>query len=271
MFEQPLRRDSLLSEDRIISGLFVRRTRLHGRTTRPAVLFVHGGSHGYWAFSTWLDIFARGGYDAYSMSLRNHEGSYRVNERDYLAMRINAYCEDVETVVSYIGSPVILVGHSMGGIVCQMVAENGHARALVLVASVGPCQLGNMRRRLRQDKVVLPGREAASQSFFYALSPDKQREYARRLVPESPGVMNHYGYEGVCIDRRRITCPLFVMTAECDRTSVPSAEALAGFYNAPFYCVPETGHDIMLEPAADKAADVILDWLASVGFSKAVR
>ncbi len=256
-------KDIFLSEDRFISGLYVRRTRPNDRIKRPVVLCVHGGGHGYWAFEKWLEIFARNGYDAYSISLRNHEGSYKVEGNTYLSMRADAYCEDVEIVLSNLSGPVTLVGHSMGGIICQMVAERTQLQALVLVASVGPGQTGVMRRRVRQDKTILPGPEAASQSYFHALPKEEQLQYARRLVPESPGVINHYGHEGILINKRRITCPVLVVTAEFDRTSVPTAEILAGFYSAPFYCVLGSGHDIMLEPTAGEAAEVIIHWLAS--------
>jgi len=76
------------------------------------------------------------------MSLRNHTGSYSVPEEKYLKLTVGDYAEDVLKVLNWIDRPAILIGHSMGGITVQKVAEQKNLRALILLASVGPGQLG---------------------------------------------------------------------------------------------------------------------------------
>ena len=52
------------------------------------------------------------------------------------------------------GGP-ITIGHSMGEIMIQKAAEQANLRALILLASVGPGQLGAIRDPLPADKTFI--------------------------------------------------------------------------------------------------------------------
>ena len=78
-----------------------------------------------------------------------------------MKLAVDDYAEDVLKVLNWIDQPVILIGHGMGGITVQKAAEQANLRALILLASVGPGQLGAIRDPLPLDKTFMFSRERA--------------------------------------------------------------------------------------------------------------
>jgi pimeloyl-ACP methyl ester carboxylesterase len=253
---------SIPEQEHNIGGLFVKEVGPPLPTSfSTPILMVHGVSHGWWAFQNWLNFFAVFGWSSFSMSLRNHEGSYTVPKKAYLRLSLENYVQDVLQVLRWIGLPAVLMGHSMGGIIAQLVAERVELRALVLVASVGPGQLGPTREPLPTDRPFMLTPQEARQVWFHRIAQEDFQEFYKRLVPESPSAMNDYSLGRIRIQRQRISCPILVVGAQHDRTVVHPFERIADFYGCESLLVPDAGHDMMLEPMALDAAVAINRWL----------
>lgn len=256
---------SLSERNHTIDGLFVKELSREGtELNRYPLLMIHGGSHGWWAFDGWLRFFAGAGWKSYSMSLRNHTDSYAVSKEEYLALTVRDYVDDVMRVIEQIEPHPVLIGHSMGGIIAQKAAEVAGIAALVLVSTVGPGQLGRMRGPVPVDRPVMLEMEDVKTLWFNRIADEELEAYYRRMVPESPSVINEYSSGKVLIDRRKIHCPVLVVGAQYDRTVVHNAKDVARFYDAPCITIPNSGHDVMLERVASEAADRIEKWLATL-------
>lgn len=251
--------------DYAVEGLFVKKiSRIEPTCLKTPILMVHGACHGWWAYHKWLPFYAAAGWNAYAMSLRNHTGSDSVPEEQYLNLAVDDYAADVLKVLNWIDQPAILIGHSMGGITVQKAAEQKNLRALVLLASVGPGQLGAIRDPLPPDKAFMFSPEQARKIWFYKIDNQSFNAIYKQLVPESVSVINNYSAGEVRIDPSKIRCPVLVIGAEHDKTVVHNFQSITNFYNGDRLLVPDAGHDFMLEPAAIDVAIRINHWLLSV-------
>lgn len=252
----------LLIREHVVDGLFVKEVRpaTPGGLATP-ILMVHGGLHGWWAWEPWLGFFATAGWPCFAMSLRNHTGSHAVPAEQFLRLTVADYVADVRAVMRWIGKPAILLGHSMGGIVVQKAAEAMEAAALVLLAGVGPGQLGKMRDPLPLDRPFQPDADKLRAMWFREIDDEAFARFHARLVPESPGVLNDYSGGGVPIDRAAITCPVLAIRGELDRTPVHPAPDIAAFYDGDSIVVPGAAHNLMMESPSLPVAIRINQWL----------
>jgi len=261
-----------MSETYLLDGLHV----VHAPAAtpvvgRPPLLLVHGAGHGAWCWELWQERLPALGWESFALSLRNHPGSRPVDSETYLArLRVEDYADDVATLARHIARPCVVVGHSMGGIVVQSFAarygaEGGALAALVLLAAVGPGQLGPLRsERFPSDVAYALARDVAAQRYFHSTDPAVRERALNRLVPESPSVMNQSTCgEGVPIRPDEIACPVLVVTAEHDHSVVPRDGRIATYYGGDWLHDAEDGHDVMLEAGWATLLDRILAWVGA--------
>jgi pimeloyl-ACP methyl ester carboxylesterase len=91
------------------------------------LLFVHGACSTAWVWDEhFLDFFADKGYRAVALSLRGHGASSL--SKPLKSCSIADYVEDVHAVVGKLGSPPVLIGHSLRCRVPQRGSSSPRAR-----------------------------------------------------------------------------------------------------------------------------------------------
>jgi alpha-beta hydrolase superfamily lysophospholipase len=95
---------------------------------RGAVLYVHGFSE-YFYQRHMAERFAAEGYAFYALDLRKYGRSLRPYQHANFCKSLSEYYADVSAALEVIGGPVLLAGHSMGGLVCSLYAHEGAHRA----------------------------------------------------------------------------------------------------------------------------------------------
>lgn len=248
---------------------------------RPPLLLVHGAAHGAWCWEFWLERLPSLGWEAHALSLRNHPGSYGIDEETFRSKtRLDDYARDVGKVAGHIGVPAVVIGHSMGGITTQRFAALHTAAlhtaaphtvggkppaALVLLASAPPGELNHfIPEPFPADKPFFLARDQFAQRFFHNIPKERLDRALDRLVPESTAVINEIlTAPGVSVRPEEITCPILVVTAGQDHSSVPKDRSLADYYGADYMDDPENGHDLMLENGWEALLVRIMDWVDS--------
>lgn len=248
--------------DHDVDGLFVREVSPAPGGRAGSVLAVPGGFHGWWVFERWMPVLAAGGWACYAMSLRGHSDSYPLAEHEWTRLRLADYVADVTAVSRWIDGPVVLLGHSMGGLLAQLAALERPAAALVLVSSVGPGQLGAIRPPLPTDRALRYERQEARALWFHDVDEETFESVWSRLSPESPSVLNEYSDGSVRIEPARIEAPVLAVGGELDATPVHRAERIAGFYGGDYLVVPGVGHTLMYEAGGEGVAQLVVRWLA---------
>ena len=98
-----------------------------GDAPRGPVLYVHGYCD-YFFQRHMAERFAAEGYAFYALDLRKHGRSLRPHQHPNFCKRIDEYYADLTRAIDEIGSPVLLAGHSTGGLVCSLYAYEGERR-----------------------------------------------------------------------------------------------------------------------------------------------
>lgn len=102
-----------------------------GAAARPTILMLHGGGQNRFSWKNTGQVLADQGYRVVAVDTRGHGDSDRAPEADYA---LESLTGDVLHVIEQIGTPVVLIGASMGGLTGIMVADAaGPARVTKLV------------------------------------------------------------------------------------------------------------------------------------------
>ena len=99
--------------------------------SKPPVLMIHGGFCGPWAFDEFASRFREAGYDVSAPALRHHDGAKPAPA--LATTSLLDYAADLEKQIVAMPSPPILIGHSMGGLLAQMLAGRGLSAATVAI------------------------------------------------------------------------------------------------------------------------------------------
>jgi alpha-beta hydrolase superfamily lysophospholipase len=114
--------------DGAVTATLVRLPAAHAR--RGAVLYVHGFVD-YFFQRHMAQRFAAEGHAFYALDLRKHGRSLRPHQHPCFCKAIDEYFADLTRALDEIGEPVLLAGHSTGGLVCALYTALGERRAQV--------------------------------------------------------------------------------------------------------------------------------------------
>ena len=115
------------------------RERAQGRATKknkPPVIMIHGGFCGPWAWDDFAARFRNAGYKVETPALRHHDGGKP--PAALATTSLADYAADLEKLIGKMKTPPILVGHSMGGLLAQMLAARCDVAAALLLAPSAP-------------------------------------------------------------------------------------------------------------------------------------
>lgn len=161
-------------------------------------VLIHGAWHGAWCWEKVTPLIEKAGHKVVAPDLPGHGE----DKRPIAEITLQAYTDRVCQIIDQQSDPVILVGHSMGGVVITQTAEYRPQRINKLVY-VTAFLLKNGEFLLQYaepdtEALVLPNlimsedqsyatvKEDALKEIFYADCSDEDVEFAKsRLVPQA--------------------------------------------------------------------------------------
>jgi alpha-beta hydrolase superfamily lysophospholipase len=239
---------------------------------RGAVLYVHGFSD-YFFQRHMAERFAAEGYAFYAVDLRKYGRSILPHQHANFCKAVTEHYADITAALDVIEAPVLLAGHSMGGLICSLYAHEGSAReqvqALWLNSPFFDWNLPEWRK-VQLHLAAAAGRYAPFLNDPKAFRPDYTRalltewEFDTRLKPEY-GFPLYYGWLGAISDAFEklhrglaIGCPILSMhsdeadvvlewrhIARWSRTLGPNVSVRA---------FPGAWHDLVLSPGRIREA-----------------
>lgn len=229
------------------------------------ILFIHGMWGGAWNFENWMNHAAQCGHDVYALNLSGRSGS-RLSSMGRPC--INDYVQDVLDVITYIERPVTLVGHSLGGLIAQLIALRGVAEKAVFVTSApsrevpirGPVRWTipwYIHRILPGFPVMLSYKDSVKLMLNNLSCP---RDVYRRMVPESGVVAREIVFGGVSVPAE-MPCPTLVLGGSYDEMTVPDIQLEIAHRLGSKHLEYPNGHMLMLENGWQRPIDDILEFV----------
>ncbi len=243
-----------------------------GEAPRGAALYVHGFSD-YFFQRHMAERFAAEGYAFYALELRKHGRSLKSHQHPNFCKSITEYYADLSAAIDVIGGPVLLCGHSTGGLVCSLYAHEGARRGelsgLWLNSAFLDWNLPEWRK-VQLHLAAALGRYAPFLNDPKAFRPDYTRalltewEFDTRLKPEY-GFPLYYGWLGAISDAFEkvhrglaIACPVLSMHSDAAdvvldwRTIARWSRTLGR--NVTVLAFPGAWHDLVCSPGRIREA-----------------
>ncbi len=205
------------------------------------IFMIHGMCAGPWCWENYQNYFESESYNCVKSTLRYHE----IDPKEIPDTRLGTtslldYIDDLEKEIDQLEELPIIMGHSMGGLLTQKLAEKGLAKAVILLTPATPAGIYNFK--FSQIKTFwsiqnTPGFWKKPIRFTFnefkygvlnLLLPDKQKEIYEKLVFDSGKALAEIAYwffdskNATKVDESKVTCPVLIIGGAKDKITPSS-------------------------------------------------
>jgi pimeloyl-ACP methyl ester carboxylesterase len=247
------------------------------------IVMIHGMWGGGWYWENYRKYFEGKGYRCVTPTLRFHDMDPKGVPNPQLGTTsLLDYAEDLEKEIRRLDSPPIIMGHSMGGLIAQILGSRGLGRALVLLTPASPGGINALTPSVVRSfwSVLMgygfwkkPRRQKYSEAVYSMLKllpPDEQRQVYDRFVYESGRAASEIGFwyldpkKASKVDEKKINCPVLVIAGTQDKITPASVvRNVAKKYgaHATYKEFPDHAHWVVAEPGWQEVAEYAAAWL----------
>ncbi len=253
---------------------------------KGTIVMIHGMYCASWCWEKYIPYFEERGWRCIAPTLRHHEQMPGEPPPPELGTTsLLDYASDLEALTNTLDEPPILMGHSMGGLLAQIVATRTNPRAVVLLTPAPPSGVfvlkpsvvfsfvGALMRWGFWRKPQYPSYGGAVYSTLNLVPEEERRGIFKRFVPESGRAVAEIGLpfldgkRAAKVDETQINSPMLVIGSELDRI-VPASVVrnVARKYRrvAEHRELEGHAHWVLGEPGWEGIAAHVADWLESV-------
>jgi len=250
------------------------------------IFMIHGMWGGPWHWKNYRSVFEAQGHRCVATTLPYHDMDPRGAPDPRLGtMGLLDYAEILEGELIQLRTMPILMGHSMGGLLAQMLGARGLAKAVVLLAPAAPAGILVLAPSVIKSfwsiqmtwgfwsKPVRPTPDEASYSLLHLLPEKERQETYEKFVYESGRTVFEIGYwfldvRGASrVDESRLTCPVLVVAGSQDRmTPAWVVRQVATKYEtvSTYKEFEAHAHWLVAEPGWEEVARYVGGWLGTL-------
>lgn len=248
------------------------------------ILMIHGMWGGGWYWQPMKAYFEAQGYQCLTPDLRHHNIAPGEQPDPKLGeLSLIDYVDDLEALINSLPEKPMVIGHSMGGIIAQKLAERGLVETLILACPAPPNDVTAMSWSPLKSFLPLlftpkfwkkphkPSFNNVVESSFQMIPVEKRQQYYDQLVYESGKVAVEIGLpfldkqQATKVISSKVSCPMLIFSAENDRlTPVKLVRKIADKYpQADYHNFTGQTHWVIAEQGWEQCADYISSWLKS--------
>ncbi|TXK52660.1 alpha/beta hydrolase [Pontibacter qinzhouensis] len=247
------------------------------------IIFVHGMFQNPKSWTKWIEFFSERGYNCLAPAWPYHEGepsALRANAPDGLGnLSLDEVVTTVERLVLEQETKPIVIGHSVGGLVVQLLANRGYLEAGVAINSVAPNAMLDfdwsffknsavIANPLKGDEPIYMDLETFKTAFANTLSDEEVAiAYEQFATHDSRNVLRDCMGGSGKIDLSLSHPPLLLLAGEKDQIIPPTlVEKNAKAYEdeggvISFKEFAGRSHFICGEPGWEEVASYTIEWL----------
>lgn len=249
----------------------------------PPIVFIHGMWSKPMVWEFYRPRFEAAGFETHAPALRFHDGPPGGPAPEGLgALSLKAYVSDLSDFITSLPEKPVLVGHSMGGLLSQILASRGLARAAVLLTPAAPAGIltvtpsvfviffRQMARWGFWRKATFPSYRIVRWGILHEISEDEARLVYDEMMWESGRATAEIAYSWLDpgkasrVPAESVTCPLLLIAGGRDRITPASVcRKVARRYGA--LCEYEEylqhAHWVLGEPGWEQIADRCIEWI----------
>jgi len=255
------------------------------------IVFVHGLFQNPKSWNRWLEYFTERGYECVAPAWPLHDGdpqNLRSNPPPGLGeLGLDEIVASIESVVSRYDQPIV-IGHSVGGLITQLLLAKGLLSAGVAISSVAPNAMLDfdwgfiknsaiITNPFKGDDPIMMDAKTFHGSFANTLSEaDAALAFEETATHDSRNVLRDCMGSSGKIDLRRPHAPLLLIGGEEDQI-IPAdlnEKNFSGYTDQSSITdlrrFPGRSHFICNEPGWEEVAGFVDDWLKTNHSSRIV-
>lgn len=250
------------------------------------IVFIHGMFQNPVSWDKWKTFFAAKGYECIAPAWPDHEGNPADLRQNIPAglgdLRLNDIVESVEKVVAALPEKPIVIGHSVGGLIVQLLSQKNLIRAGVPISSVAPNAMLSLDWNFFKNAVKITNpfagddpikqtAESFHEAFCNTLSEEEAKAaFETTATHDSRNVLRDCMLGPGHVDLDLPHAPFYFVTGDKDHI-IPHelVEKNSKAYTdesstSSFKLFIERSHYICGEPGWEEVAESIAAWLETV-------
>jgi pimeloyl-ACP methyl ester carboxylesterase len=261
--------------------------------TSNTIVFIHGMYMTPLCWEEWIHHFEAKGFRCLAPAWPGREGAVRDLRTDHPdphlgRITLGAVVEQYTRVIHELDETPILIGHSMGGLVAQLLRQRENVAAVIAIDSAPPpgvfstkwsfirSNWPHINPFVRKSLPIQMTLDQFRYTFVHTLPPEEQRAvFERYVVPESRRVPAASLTPAARIDYARTGSPLLFVAGSEDRI-IPSSLNKSNYLKyrhagttVSFKEFAGRTHYIIGQEKWEEIADFVESWLREVGVSAA--
>lgn len=241
----------------------------------PTVVMVHGAFCGGWAFESFRAPFEARGWTVLAPDLPGHEPG-----ASPAGLSMRDYARSVARLCEALPERPVLLGHSMGGLVCQLAARQVQPSAMALLAPSPPWGVPGSSL---EEAITAFGVQVLDPFFSGSVTPDRhlmrhhsldrvpkgaRRPILERLRPESSRalreVLNWWmdPFMTTSVGLGPLPCRTLALVGDRDVVHpAATVRQTAERIGAQFQTLPGMSHWLVREEGWEEVAGTVVAWL----------
>ncbi len=245
------------------------------------IVMIHGMFSTPQVWGKYVPFFEDAGWRCMTPTLRHHDIEPGSAPPEALGTTsVLDYAADLEELIRGLDETPVLMGHSMGGLLVQMLAARGLARAAILLTPAAPAGvialspsvmrafLGPLTTWGFWHKSFRPDFKTARYAFLEGFPEEERRGMWEQMVYESGRAIFEIGLwpfdrgHATRVDPRAVTCPVLAVAGGRDRaTPAFAVRKVARRYGGAYHELPEHHHWVLAQTGWEEVAALCARWL----------